>query len=209
MSRIGVLVPVGCKTAQAVLLHPIGRDTDARGVKLRTGQRSQSKPCPIPQKNGHQSNYLRPHTPPGQKPQEGIAQTNLGERVLEGEIRLRRMRRPQRDTQRRQGQSPPHRVEEHPQEALIRLLARSDGPRQGQTHQERKGRLDQVMERAPLPIHMILMVREKMPHTVGGHVSGHGSETNHFASHQQHHEPAVGIHRRQSLRHRWGFPRTG
>ena len=56
---------------------------------------------------------------------------------------------------------------------------------------------------------LILMVREKMPHTVGGHVSGHGSETNHFASHQQHHEPAVGIHRRQSLRHRWGFPRTG
>ena len=200
---------MGGESAQAVLLHPIGRDTDGGGIELRTGQRCHGEPCPVADENGQQCNHLSPHTPPGQKPQEGVAQTNLGERVLEGEIRLRGMRGAQRNAQRRQGQGPPQRVEEHPQEALIGLLARSDGPRQGQTHQKGKGRLDQVMERASLPLHVVLMVREEMPHTVRGHLGGDGSQANHFARHEQHDEPAVGIHRRQALRHRRGFPGTG
>jgi hypothetical protein len=55
---------------------------------------------------------------------------------------------------------------------------------------------------------MILMVRQEMPHTVRGHLVGHGSQANHFARHEQHDEPTVGIHRRQALRHRQGFPGT-
>ena len=100
MGRVGVLVPMGGESAQAVLLHPIGRDTDGGGIELRTGQRCHGEPCPVADENGQQCNHLSPHTPPGQKPQEGVAQTNLGERVLEGEVRLGRMRRAQRDTQR-------------------------------------------------------------------------------------------------------------
>src|SRR5207302_10596492 len=82
----------------------------------------------------------------GQQKCERIPEADLGERVLEGEIGLGASERAQKEAEDHQQKATPDGVEELLAKALAFADTAGDGIRQGYAYQERKPRLDGVVE---------------------------------------------------------------
>src|SRR5437879_3211133 len=75
-----------------------------------------------------------------------------------------------------------------------------DRERQRHTDHEGEGRLNQIMQRAPDPFDMRLMVAEELPETAFWQRRGHAAKAQCLRHHEEHDKATIGVERGQSLR---------
>jgi hypothetical protein len=137
------------------------------------------------------------------KEKQGIAETELGKRILECPVGLRTMHGAEEDTQQDQQQGSPHVMPQHPARGLPPGRPARDGEWQGYTNQKGEGGLDEVVKGATQPWHMTLMIPQELPESAFRKGLSHLCQLQHLGHHQEHHQSPVGIDGRNA------FPRCG
>src|SRR6266496_3824624 len=90
-----------------VIVRPILQNSHAGVVKLGAGDRIDCERCPKTNQDQHQRYDLSSHAGESQRKQEYVAQSDLCERVLEGEVGLRRMQRAENDAEENEDECAP------------------------------------------------------------------------------------------------------
>src|SRR5579872_4006278 len=83
---------------------------------------------------------------------------------------------------------------EHFTEGRAFCQAAGNRVRQGHADQERKARLNGVVQRATGPGYMRLVPSEKAPEPITGISCGYASQLKDFSHHEQHHPTAISVH---------------
>ena len=117
----------------------------------------------------------------------------MRERVFKREVGLRPVHGPQENSQNNENESAPDGVAQLIAEAFAFGHAAGDGIGQRDPNQKRKRGLDGVMKRATGPLHVALVVTEKIPEPIPGERLRDLREAQHFGHHQKHHESAIRI----------------
>ena len=127
--------------------------------------------------------------------QEGecVSQADLRERVFKGEVGLRAPGGAQEDAEEDEDEASPNRVRQLVTEALPFFGAAVDGIRQGDADQKREAGLDGVVKSHACPFDVGLVEGEDAPEHAMRKGAGDLGEAHHFAHHQQHDQPAIGV----------------
>ena len=149
-------------------VRPVGGDADARVVEVRPRQRIRHERDPEAHQNHGEDCGLDAHRYERQQEQERVAEADLGQRILERPVRLRPLERSQEDAEQHQGDAAPDRVHEQAFECRPTGAAARDRKRQRSADQERERRLDQIVERTPLPWDVVGVVRDDRPEGLAG-----------------------------------------
>ena len=138
------------------VVRPVGRHADRRPVEARRRQRIQRERRPVADQDRRRRDRLPARARPGQQEQERVAQADLRQHVLEGEVGLRPPLRAQEDAEQRSGAASARtRVAEQPPKAWPRSRAAGDRERQRHADHEHERRLDQVPRRDADPLAML------------------------------------------------------
>jgi hypothetical protein len=152
----------------------------------------------------------------GEQEEEDVAQPDLGEDVLEREVRLRPVLRSQEDAERDQDEGAPDRMAELRGERLSPRAAAGHRERERHAHHEHERRLDQVPRNEAGPGDVIepegeplcdAAVRELLRDARDPHDLRRHEQHRETAEHVERREPAGGLERRRRGRARRGdFP---
>src|SRR5262249_47126342 len=205
--EVAVLVPVGLESREE--MSPVRRYADGRVVEVGRRQRVEDERRPVADEDGGERDPLVADGPEGEQEQKAVAEPDLGERVLEREVRLRLSHRAQPHAQEHEDERAPEGVGHELALGLARRAPARERERQGHADQEREGRLDEVVERAVGPLHVVLVMAEERPER-GTDIAARGlAEAEHLAHQEQHDEAAVGVHRGDARRQRRDDGRRG
>src|ERR1700733_138967 len=94
-----------------VEMMPVAGNTDCGIVERWPGSRIEGPRQPVPKQDGAERNPLIAHGTKGHQEEEGVAQSDLRERVFKGEVGLAAVERPEEDAQGNQEQRSPDGVE--------------------------------------------------------------------------------------------------
>ena len=191
LPEVAVLVPV--RRQPAVVMRPVRRHADRLIVESRPGHGIQRPGEPVAGEHDPQGGPLRPDRAEPEQEQERVAQADLGQRVLEGEVGLPAVHRAQEDTERDEHDRSPEGMTKQRSRALSLGLAARHRKRQGHADQKRERGLDQVVQRAAGPVDMRLVIGQEPEIALDGKRLGQAAQLQHLGHHQQHHEPAIGI----------------
>ena len=171
-------------------MGPVRWNAHAGVIETRGGQRIQRECGPEAHENCDEHRHLRAHRCERDQEQERVPEPDLGERVLERPVRLRMPHRAKKDAEQDQHQAAPDGVPQHLLKALAPAPAARDGEREGGSGQEREGRLNQVVQRTPLPRHVRGVERHPPPEAARGKCVVERPQLHRLGEHQEHDKPA-------------------
>ena len=148
---------------------------------------------PIPEEQRAQRGPLPFGRPEREQEEQRIAEPDLGQRVLEGEVGLRAVGGAQEDAQRDQQQRAPERVRKEVAEPAAAGHPGRDGVGQRHTHQKRKPGLDGIVQRATGPGDVRLVIGQKAPKGTSGKSFRHARQFQDLSHHQQHDKAAIRV----------------
>ena len=178
-----------------VIVGPILRNSDSGILKLGTWRGIKRESCPKANQDQNQHHHLSSRPCESQQKQEHVTQSDLCQRIFKGKVGLRGRQRPKKDSEKNQDERAPDRVAEHVSERFPPPFSARDREWKRRAYQKRKSRLDQVMQRASLPIHVLGVEGNQSPHRTVRKGARHLRQTHPFPEHQRHHHPAECIER--------------
>ena len=182
-----------------VVVIPVLRNADGGIIEVGAWRGIESESRPEANQDQHERDHLRSHAREAEQEEEDVAQADLGERVLECEVGLIGPERSQEDAQEDQNESATDRVSQHLSEGFALHLSGRDRKGQCRADQERKGGLNEVVQRAALPFHVLGVVGDERPNRAVRKGPRHFGQMRAFVQHQHHDQPAEGIQREYAL----------
>ncbi len=117
------------------------------------------------------------------------------EGVLERPVCLLAVQRAQEDPEEDERDAAPHRVQQHPVPALTAAGAADNRECHRRADEKRERRLNQVVQRAALPLDVRGVEGDELPEPVARERPAHGHEMHRFGEHQEHDEAAECVDR--------------
>ena len=144
--------------------EPNSRNSHPSVIKQRAGNRIKRERNPKTNQDHHQCHDLSSHARKSKHEKEYVSQSDLGESVFERPVGLRRMQRPEEDSEKDQDQRAPGRMSNHLAEGLTLRFPACDREGKRCANQKRECRLNQVMQRTSLPIYVLGVVGDECPY---------------------------------------------
>ena len=164
-------------------------------VVVRAGQRKERERRPVADEDGAQRDPVIPRRAESQDEEKAITEADLRKGVLESPVRHFPGRRAQEHAQQDEDERPAHRMPGHRGPGLPLRGPASDRVREGDADEERKGRLNQIVQRGADPFDVALVPGEKFPESTRWHRRRDPAEVQDLGHHEEHDEAAVGVDR--------------
>ena len=185
LAEVAVHVPVRREAGEQVAV-PIGGDADGGPGEVRSGRGIEGPGEPVADEDGAEGGPEPAEPAEGEKEGEGVAETDLGEGVLKGEVGHGAMDGAKEEAEDDEQEAAPDRVAEHAAEGSAALLAAAQRVGKRDADEEGEGRLDGVVEAHADPFDVGLVVAEELPDVAVRVGLRYLRKGHHFAHHEQH-----------------------
>ncbi len=192
LAEVAVLVPTGGEAGEEMAM-PVRRDADGGPREGGAGGGIERPGEPIGDEDSDEGGPLPAGANEGEEKREGVAETDLGEGVFEGEVGHRAMDGAEKEAEDDEQKASPDGMAEHALEGGAAFLAAAEGVGESDADEKGEGGLDGVVEAHAGPLDVGLVEGEDAPEVAAGEGLRDFGELQDFAHHEEHDEATVGV----------------